>query len=77
MSRPAYEGLSPQEEKVVRLIASEGLMDKEIAGRLCVERCTVKRHVRSALGKVGVGNRVQLALWAIRTGLVVVEREVR
>ncbi len=77
MVRPMCEGLTPQEERVVRLIASEGLTDQEVAGRLYIQRVTVKNHLRSASRKAGVRNRVQLVLWAIRTGLVVVEREVR
>jgi DNA-binding CsgD family transcriptional regulator len=46
--------------RVVRLV-SEGLTNPEIAGRLFVSRETVKTHVSSALGKLDVKTRAELA----------------
>jgi two-component system nitrate/nitrite response regulator NarL len=54
------DGLTRRELQVVRLI-DEGLSNKEIAGRLCIEVPTVKSHVHSILGKLGVHRRGEAA----------------
>jgi two-component system, NarL family, nitrate/nitrite response regulator NarL len=54
------DGLTRRELQVVRLI-DEGLSNKEIAGRLCIEVPTVKSHVHSILGKLGVRRRGEAA----------------
>jgi DNA-binding CsgD family transcriptional regulator len=60
-------GVSERELDVVRLVA-EGLSNKEIAGRLHLSVRTVESHVRHALTKTGLVNRVQLATWARERG---------
>ncbi|PZC46276.1 MAG: DNA-binding response regulator, NarL/FixJ family [Chloroflexi bacterium] len=57
--------LSPREREVVCLV-SAGLPNPEIAQRLCISRSTVARHVSSALGKTGLINRTELAVYASR-----------
>jgi two-component system, NarL family, nitrate/nitrite response regulator NarL len=48
--------LTLREREVVQLIA-EGLSNKEIAGRLCIEFATVKNHVHNILEKLEVTRR--------------------
>jgi NarL family two-component system response regulator LiaR len=61
--------LSEREVEVLRLLA-EGLDNNEIALRLYLSPTTVKRHVSTIFSKLGVSNRVQAAIWAVRTGII-------
>ena len=54
---------------MLRLLA-EGFPNKEIAGRLSLSEKTVKTHVSNILQKLGVSDRTQAALLAVRRGLV-------
>ena len=63
------EALSERETDVLRLLA-RGLANKEIARELSIAEKTVKSHVSSILGKLGVQSRTQAALYAGRIGLV-------
>ena len=47
-----------------------GLGNKEIAGRLGISDHTVKFHVASILGKLGVSSRTEAVSFAIRRGMV-------
>jgi two-component system, NarL family, response regulator LiaR len=67
------EVLSERETDVLRLLA-RGLANKEIAGDLSIAEKTVKTHVSSILGKLGVQSRTQAALYAARIGLVPLEQ---
>jgi DNA-binding NarL/FixJ family response regulator len=64
--RPA---LSPRETEVLRLIAA-GRDNPDIARELVISQSTVKRHVEAILAKLGVENRVQAAVAAVRRRLV-------
>lgn len=61
--------LTPREREVLQLLA-EGLSDKEISARLYVGSGTVRNHVVSIFGKLGVHSRLQALLFAARHGLV-------
>ncbi len=61
--------LSPREQEVLLLLA-EGLSNAEIAAELGIAANTVRNHVRSILGKLGLRNRVQAAVYAVRSGLL-------
>lgn len=61
--------LTSQELRVLRFIA-EGLNNESIAQMLSVSRNTVKAHVSSILSKLGLSDRTQAAIWAVRRGLV-------
>ncbi len=66
------EALTEREMEVLKRVA-RGQANKEIAHALFVEERTVKSHVSSVLGKLGVKSRTQAALYAVRTGLVTVD----
>lgn len=61
--------LTRRETEVLRLIA-EGLYNKEIADRLSISEKTVKNHVSSIFKKLGVSDRTQAAVYAIKNGYV-------
>jgi two-component system, NarL family, response regulator LiaR len=63
------EALSERELDVLRLLA-RGLANKEISRDLGIAEKTVKTHVSSILGKLGVQSRTQAALYAGRVGVV-------
>jgi len=69
----AGAALTSRETEVVRLVA-EGLTNGEIAGRLHLSIRTVQSHVKAALKKTGTKNRVQLAVYAVRAGVVSMEQ---
>jgi DNA-binding NarL/FixJ family response regulator len=54
---------------VLSLIAA-GRDNPDIAKELFISQSTVKRHVEAILGKLGVENRVQAAVAAVRRRLV-------
>ena len=57
--------LSPREREVLRLIA-RGHSNRQIARDLAIGEQTVKTHVRSILTKLGLQDRVQAAIFALR-----------
>jgi DNA-binding NarL/FixJ family response regulator len=60
--------LTEREGQVLRHMA-EGLTNKQIADVLGISYETVKEHVQHILGKIGVSDRTQAAVWAVRNGL--------
>jgi two-component system, NarL family, response regulator LiaR len=62
------DDLTPRERDVLRLIA-QGRSNKRIALELGMAEKTVKTHVSHVLAKLGVADRTQAALYAVRTGL--------
>ncbi len=59
---PRYEQLSPQEKRVLDLVA-EGLTNRQIAQRLFLAEKTVKNYVSSVLHKLGVERRTSAAVY--------------
>ena len=66
--RRPFEELTARELDVLKLVA-RGLSNKQIAWRLAISEKTVKAHMTSIFGRIGVGDRTQAALWAQRHGL--------
>jgi DNA-binding NarL/FixJ family response regulator len=61
--------LTQRESEVLEQLAN-GLTNKEIALALGISYETVKEHVQHILRKIGVSDRTQAAVWAVRKGLV-------
>jgi DNA-binding NarL/FixJ family response regulator len=70
--RMGVEELTPREMDVLEQIVA-GKSNKEIADELGVTEATVKTHINSLLGKLGVTDRTQAATAAIRRGIVPLE----
>jgi DNA-binding NarL/FixJ family response regulator len=64
--------LSPRESDVLRLLG-RGLSNKEIGVQLGVVEGTVKIHIANIFGKLGVSDRTQAVIEAIKRGIVEIE----
>lgn len=69
-ARPLLSANFTQRELDVLKLMAEGLSNREIAGRLFISEKTVKTHVSHVLQKLGVADRTQAALLAVRQRLV-------
>jgi two-component system NarL family response regulator len=70
--RMGAQDLTPRELDVLELIV-HGKSNREIAAELEVSEATVKTHINSLLGKLGVTDRTQAATAAIQRGIVPLE----
>lgn len=66
---PGPTPLTPRELEVLTLV-THGRSNKEIAAELCITETTVKSHVSNILSKLGVQDRTQAAVYALKHGLV-------
>ncbi|HVN85043.1 MAG TPA: response regulator transcription factor [Candidatus Binatia bacterium] len=66
---PAEAGLTAREREIARWVAL-GLRNAEVARKLFIGEQTVKTHLNNIFLKVGVRDRVELTLYAVRTGLI-------
>jgi DNA-binding NarL/FixJ family response regulator len=66
------ERLTPRELEVLRALA-DGLSDKEMSESLHVGVGTVRNHLVSIFGKLGVNSRLQALVFALRHGLVEID----
>jgi DNA-binding NarL/FixJ family response regulator len=69
LSGPAGHALTTREVEVLRLVAT-GATNREIAERLYLSEGTVKNHISRMLGRLGLRDRTQAALYARDHGLV-------
>jgi len=69
MSAESDVPLTQRESEVLRQLA-HGLTNKEIGQALGISYETVKEHVQHILRKIGVNDRTQAAVWAVRKNLV-------
>ena len=67
-SKDLIEPLTDREQEVLRLLAT-GLSNRDMGSVLFIAESTVKTHVEHIIGKLGVSDRVQAAVWAARHGL--------
>ncbi|MGI6611161.1 MAG: helix-turn-helix domain-containing protein [Limnochordia bacterium] len=67
--RERLADLSQRERDVLKLIAL-GLANDEIATKLFISPHTVKNHVSNIYRKLGIDDRTQVALVALRLGIV-------
>ena len=72
-SKRDIERLTPREREVLGALA-DGLSDKQIAERLSVSAGTVSNHFMNIFKKLGVHSRVQALVFALRHGIVEVDR---
>jgi len=64
-SASAFHDLSEREMEVLALVA-EGKSNAEIARELHLSPTTVRNHVSTILGKLGLSNRIEAAIYAVR-----------
>jgi DNA-binding NarL/FixJ family response regulator len=67
--RAASGDLTEQEVRILKLMA-EGMSNSEVAESLSVSRNTVKTHVHNIFAKLGVTDRTQAVILAMRKGMV-------
>ena len=65
----AAGSLSEREREVVRLVAA-GLSNAEIASQLYLSEATIKSHITRILARLGLRDRVQIAVFAYENGFV-------
>jgi DNA-binding NarL/FixJ family response regulator len=70
-SKPKF-GLTRRELQIVAAVVA-GYANKEIAARLSLSEHTVKHHLSRIFDKIGVSNRLEVALFAIQHRLVAAE----
>ena len=63
------DALTPREMEVIRMIG-DGLKNKEIAKKLFITEATVRHHLSSIYGKLGVEDRLNLVILAHHSGLI-------
>lgn len=61
--------LTRREREIVRHVAL-GFRNAEVAQRLGITEVTVKTHLNNVFQKLGLRDRVELALYAVRTGII-------
>jgi DNA-binding NarL/FixJ family response regulator len=65
--------LSQREREIVSLVA-QGYKNREMAEKMFISEQTVKNHLHNIFDKLGVSDRLELALYAIHKGLHLVNR---
>jgi DNA-binding NarL/FixJ family response regulator len=64
-----YDGLTNREVEILKLLAN-GMANKQIAYRLKISEKTVRNHVSNTYEKLGIYDRSQAVLYAVKKGLV-------
>jgi DNA-binding CsgD family transcriptional regulator len=66
---PPIEALTPREHEVLALLA-DGISNRDIATRLNISEHTVKFHLASIFGKLGVSTRTEAVQRGLRLGVI-------
>jgi DNA-binding NarL/FixJ family response regulator len=66
--------LSQREREIVSLVA-QGYKNREMAEKMYISEQTVKNHLHNIFDKLGVSDRLELALYAIHKGLHLTDRQ--
>ena len=69
MHSESVDHLTPREVEVLKLVA-EGWSSRQIAEELVISPRTVERHRENIMEKLGLRDRLELARYAIRQGLI-------
>ncbi len=69
---PATELLTKRELEILKLVAT-GVSNRDIADALFISESTVRVHVSNIADKLNLENRIQIALYAVQEGIVVLE----
>jgi DNA-binding NarL/FixJ family response regulator len=64
-----YDGLTAREVEILKMVAT-GMANKQIAYKLKISEKTVRNHVSNMYEKLGIYDRAQAVLYAVRKGLV-------
>jgi non-specific serine/threonine protein kinase len=64
-----------ERERQVAILVTRGYNNREIAGELVISLKTAESHIHHVLNKLGLSNRVQIATWGLRHGIVATEQE--
>jgi DNA-binding NarL/FixJ family response regulator len=64
-----YDGLTAREVEILKMLAT-GMANKQIAYKLNISEKTVRNHVSNMYEKLGIYDRAQAVLYAVRKGLV-------
>ena len=67
----AIASLTPREREVSMLVAEKGLTNKQIGAELFISPTTVRHHLHSIFGKLGISSRFELIVLCFRHRLVV------
>ena len=67
--KESYDGLTVREVEILRMLAT-GMANKQIAFKLKISEKTVRNHVSNMYEKLGIFDRAQAVLYAVRKGLV-------
>jgi DNA-binding NarL/FixJ family response regulator len=67
--RDSFDGVSARELEILKLMAS-GLANKQVARQLGLSEKTVRNHIANIYEKLGIHDRSQALLYAVRKGLV-------
>jgi len=73
---PRGERLTAREIEIARSVAA-GSKNAEIAAQLSITESTVKTHLNNIFQKLGVRDRVELAMYAVKSGLISMRDESR
>ena len=68
LREPAPQPLTTREREIIRHVAL-GLRNAEVGAKLFISEDTVKTHLNNIFAKLGIRDRVQLTLYALRLGI--------